>query len=269
MTTKIDWCDETINPFTGCRHGCSFCYARRMAHRLGSVPGTVYERVKAVTGDPFAPAIHLDASHRAFAKLRRARKPRRVFVGSMGDMCFEGEALAFGLDGTSVQLHGWTTADTQAHIARRASEQPRHAFLLLTKRPDLLSAGIPWSSNVHLGVSVTGNADEHRLVDLHRWYGHADANTEWNEHRPGVLWASVEPLLDPEFDPEILTGLDWVVIGAQTGPGAPDAWPVVTEAACRIAAWCARNNVPCFVKDNLRKAWPGHPWPRELPEVPQ
>jgi protein gp37 len=111
-------------------------------------------------------------------------------------------------------------------------------------------------------VSITSNADAGRIVTLVEW---CRAN---HVGRPGVLWASVEPLLDPEFDPEILTGLDWVVIGAQTGPGAPDAWGMAKTAG-RLATWCDRNNVPCFVKDNLRKAWPGWAWPRELPEVPR
>jgi hypothetical protein len=38
-------------------------------------------------------------------------------------------------------------------------------------------------------------------------------------------------------------------------------------AAANIVEWCAKNGVPCFVKDNLRNYWPGHEWPRELPEV--
>ena len=33
--TKIDWCDSTWNPVTGCLHGCEYCYARRIAERFG------------------------------------------------------------------------------------------------------------------------------------------------------------------------------------------------------------------------------------------
>ena len=32
--TKIDWCDATWNPVTGCLHGCEYCYARRIAERF-------------------------------------------------------------------------------------------------------------------------------------------------------------------------------------------------------------------------------------------
>ena len=33
--TKIDWCDSTWNPVTGCLHGCEYCYARGIANRFG------------------------------------------------------------------------------------------------------------------------------------------------------------------------------------------------------------------------------------------
>ena len=34
LKTKIEWCDSTWNPITGCRHKCPYCYARRMAERF-------------------------------------------------------------------------------------------------------------------------------------------------------------------------------------------------------------------------------------------
>ena len=34
--TKIDWCDSSWNPVTGCLHGCEYCYARSIAKRFGS-----------------------------------------------------------------------------------------------------------------------------------------------------------------------------------------------------------------------------------------
>lgn len=32
---KIDWCDSTWNPITGCLHRCEYCYARGIAERFG------------------------------------------------------------------------------------------------------------------------------------------------------------------------------------------------------------------------------------------
>ncbi|HUX15076.1 MAG TPA: DUF5131 family protein [Phycisphaerae bacterium] len=282
MTTKIDWCDETINPITGCRQGCRFCYARRMAHRFAGKAGSVYQRVAAATsgvdpetgildgdGDPFAPAIHLDVSRRHGDRLRRARKPRRVFVGSMGDVCFDGEAVSFGNDGKPFQslLFNYNTNDVQAHVARFATGLPRHTFLLLTKRPDLLDVRILWPRNVHFGVTIGHGmaSDWARLGTFKRRVHGMCANG-----RPGVLWASVEPLGDPGFDPTCLTGLDWVVVGLQTGSGkaspGTEKMTALLGAVQRIVDWCAGAGVSCFVKDNARYASSGgHLWPRQIP----
>ena len=34
--TAIEWCDRTWNPVTGCKHGCPYCYARKIAERLSA-----------------------------------------------------------------------------------------------------------------------------------------------------------------------------------------------------------------------------------------
>ena len=36
--SKIEWCSHTWNPVTGCKHGCEYCYARRMVSRFGPHP---------------------------------------------------------------------------------------------------------------------------------------------------------------------------------------------------------------------------------------
>jgi protein gp37 len=143
-----------------------------------------------------------------------------------------------------------------------------HTILLLTKRPDLLDVNVVWPSNVHLGVSVTSNADAGRIATLLE-KGRA-MREQVGASGPGVLWASVEPLLDPNFDALNLVGLDWVVVGAQTGvdaakPGSQEA-NFRVRAAAWIVEWCRANKVPCFVKDNLcRQAGGRGAWPREFP----
>ena len=43
--TKIEWCDYTWSPVTGCKHGCPYCYARKIAERYDQVtPATVVRR---------------------------------------------------------------------------------------------------------------------------------------------------------------------------------------------------------------------------------
>jgi len=276
MPSKIDWLagGDTVNFFTGCQNSCGFCYARRMAHRLAGIKGTVYDRVFWATsgsdpdtriadgdGNPFAPAFHASVFEREMMRLEWARKPRRVFVGSMGDMCFEGEALALDWSGGD----RITSDQVQAHTAHFAAEiaDRGHTVLVLTKRPDLLAAGIMWPQNLHLGVSLTDNASHWRVVALLSRV-RDDAMLRWGT-RPGKLWASVEPLLDPDFDPDCLAGLDWVVVGFQTGPGTRPLYPI--HAVQRIRDWCADRGVPLFCKDTVRRVLSRETWPREYPPI--
>jgi len=258
--SKIDWLmgGDTINPFTGCRHGCSFCYARKMAKRLAAMPGGAkYRRVAENSdGDPFAPAFHMDVLQAEKDRLARTRKPRRVFVGSMGEMCFEGMAHFF--DGEHPGPDVIRTQETQKAIARLCTGLPQHTFQILTKRPDLLSHEVEWPSNVHLGVSLSRDEDAHRIDTL------LNNRLLWEPRNQPLLWASVEPLLDSRFDPGCLRGLDWVVIGAKTG-GRKRVPIFLVQAAQRIVRWYAANKIPCFVKDNMRRADPDFDWPREFP----
>lgn len=271
--SAIDWLQggPTVNWFTGCRQGCPWCYARRMAHRLAHIEGTVYQRVgRAMVGrsgwfvyptggNHFAPALHLDVMRAAEERLARSRKPKRVFVGSMGDMCFEGAALAWDADGQPGVPVG--TGAVQGAVASFARHLPQHTFLALTKRPDLLDTWVKWPRNVHLGVSVTRAADAPRVAALR---GYAQGLPE--AARPGVIWASVEPLLDPGFAPAALAGLGWVVVGLGSGRAQPrgPAREALLDAARRIVAWGAAMGVPCWCKDSVAREGADR-WPRALP----
>lgn len=44
--TKIDWAEMSWNPVTGCRHGCPYCYARRMAKQQYEMPAAEWRRLR-------------------------------------------------------------------------------------------------------------------------------------------------------------------------------------------------------------------------------
>ncbi len=112
--TKIEWTDEAWNPVTGCTKvssGCEHCYAERMSKRLRGRCGYPAD-------DPFAVTLHPDRLDQPL----RWRKPRRVFVCSMGDLFHEDVPDEFIAE-------VW-------NIMRRCDQ---HIFQVLTKRPQRMA----------------------------------------------------------------------------------------------------------------------------------
>lgn len=256
MTHPIEYCTDTLNFLTGCLRNCSFCYARRAARVRAGNTRTVYHRVAVqharvtgLHGNPFHPAVHLDVLDRADEWLTRARKQRRVFM-SMSDPFGPWEWYSFPLPDRTVHATE-TRYRVRSRVIEFAARHPRHVFLVLTKYAEELH-GYLCPSNLHLGVSVTRTDDARRRVPF------------LFDCQAGLRWVSVEPLLDLDFNPRTLKGVDWVVIGAETGPGATKP-QLYTERAWAIVLWCKDNEIPVFVKRNMREAYPGLPWPMEIP----
>lgn len=257
--TSIEWADATWSPVRGCSlvsEGCRNCYAMRLAGRFAG-PGQPYEGLaRRVNGQArwtgevrFVPGV-LDQP-------LRWRKPRRVFVNSMSDLFHE------ELPDELIDLVFGVMAIAE-----------RHTFQILTKRPErmraymrdrdwgeaanwalhqfagpldgdmhLLGEIVPPLPNVHLGVSVEdqATADERIPILL--------------DTPAAVRWISAEPLLGPVslarrgLEPvsfyDTPRGLDWVVAGGESGPGARPCdlnWLRALRDQCDAAA------VPFFLK---------------------
>lgn len=212
--SKIEWTDETWNPVTGCikiSPGCDHCYAERLAMRLKAMGQQNYRNGFAVTIHPHMLELPL-----------RWKKPRRVFVNSMSDLFHADIPEQFVL---------------QIFDVMRAAKQ--HTFQILTKRSKRLlcfdryyrAIYGAWPENVWMGVSVE-NQDCTRRIDDLRDIGAA------------VRFLSMEPLIEsiPNLD---LRGIDWVIVGGESGPGAREirkSWVVEILDQCRAA------NVPFFFK---------------------
>ena len=120
--TKIEWCDYTWNPVTGCKHGCPYCYARKIAHRF--------------TGH-FNPTLH---RNRLPQPLKA--KPSTIFVVSMGDL--------FG---------DWVSSDWIYSVYEIMEQCPQHTFMTLTKNPKRYKEFKPLD-NLMRGVTMdTANTD--------------------------------------------------------------------------------------------------------------
>jgi protein gp37 len=188
MTTrsKIEWTESTWNPVVGCTKlsaGCKFCYAEVMAKRLQAMGVPGYE-----TGFKKVRIL----PNRLDEPARRS-KPTVYFVNSMSDL-----------------FHIKVPESFIDRVFDVMAACPQHTFQVLTKRADrlldyTLERAVP--DNVWLGVSVENRRHGvPRIADLRR----VPAKTRF---------LSVEPLLENvgELD---LSGIDWVIVGGESGHGA-------------------------------------------------
>ncbi len=221
MATKsaIEWTGSTWNPVSGCSKisaGCLNCYAERMARRLKAMGQARYKNGFKVTLHPQA----LDEPY-------RWKKPRMVFVNSMGDLFHEKIPVEFIQDVFTVM-----------------NENKRHTFQILTKRAKRLRELAPlldWPENIWMGVTIENNDYINRADDL-------------RTTKAFVKFLSLEPLLSPLPDLE-LVGIDWVIVGGESGPGAR---PMKEEWVLEIKNLCEDNDAPFFFKQwggvNKKKA---------------
>ena len=207
--STIEWTESTWNPVTGCTKispGCKHCYAERMAERLQAMGQPNYRNGFALTLQPHMLELPL-----------RWRKPQRIFVNSMSDLFHEGVPSSYIREVFDVM--------------RRAHW---HEFQVLTKRSERLRELDPlldWPPNVWMGVSVETQQYLCRIDDLRR----TSAQTKF---------LSLEPLLGP-LGTLKLAGINWVIVGGESGPGAR---PMLREWATDILRQCRKAGVPFFFK---------------------
>jgi protein gp37 len=207
--STIEWTEMTWNPVTGCRkitQGCKHCYAERMAKRLHAMGSKRYM-------NGFEPTLHWDLIDTP----KRWKKPRVIFVNSMSDLFQEEVPFEF-----------------IARAFKTMLECPQHTFQILTKRADRLVkfAGVlPWPANIWIGVSVESGRVLQRVDYL-------------RDVPAAVRFLSCEPLLGP-LDKMSLVGIDWVIVGGESGPKArpmQESWLRTIQSKCRD------QDVPFFFK---------------------
>jgi protein gp37 len=221
--SHIEWMESTWNPVTGCSKvsaGCKHCYAERMAARLQAMGNIRYENGFAVT-------LH----HDLVDAPRSWKAPRVVFVNSMSDL-----------------FHPQVPFEFIERIFTTMRECPQHTFQILTKRSGRLLALSPqliWAPNIWMGVSVEDDRVVQRVQDL-------------QQVPAAVRFLSCEPLIGP-VDDLPLKGIDWVIVGGESGPGAR---PMKIEWVRSIFRQCRRADAAFFFKQ-----WGGvqkHRFGREL-----
>ena len=205
----IEWTESTWNPVTGCTKispGCKYCYAERMAERLQLMGQRNYRDGFTLTLQPHMLELPL-----------RWKKPQTIFVNSMSDLFHKDVPLPY--------------INRVFDVMRRAHW---HRFQVLTKRSERLAelnGKLEWAPNIWMGVSVESDTYRPRIDDLR-------ATGSF------VKFLSLELLLGPL--PNLnLKGIDWVIVGGESGFKAR---PMDPTWATDLRDQCRRAKVPFFFK---------------------
>ncbi len=207
--SHIEWTNATWNPVTGCTkvsEGCRHCYAERFA-----------ERFRDVKGHPFEQGFDLKLWPERLTLPLEWKEPRMIFVNSMSDL-----------------FHEKVPFEYVEQVFDTMRQADWHTFQVLTKRSKRLKAlasKLDWPDNVWMGVSVEDMKVAHRVDDLRA----VDAS---------VRFLSCEPLL-ASLKPLDLSGIHWVIVGGESGPGARE---MKEEWVKELRTKCRANHVPFFFK---------------------
>ena len=253
--TKNEWADYTWNPISGCLHDCPYCYAEKIANRFGTIDknewdyedaieeirtedyGTIVEINERLEKEP-CPYNFIPTFHRYHLnKPQKIKTPQNIFVGSMGD--------TFGR---------WMPDEWIQEVFKACEAAPWHRWLFLTKNSKrydclrhLLADGKKYD-NWWFGVTATNQTsfdEQAGNLDFHA--------TGYN------TFVSLEPLQGRiELDGLGNTGINWVIVGAMTGPKAKQHQPK-REWVADIVTACKEANVPVFLKNNLKSIWESCP----------
>jgi protein gp37 len=217
--SAIEWTESTWNPVTGCTKispGCDHCYAERLALRLQAM------------GQPnYANGFGLTLQEHMLELPLRWKLPQVIFVNSMSDLFHKDVPAEY--------------IQRVFDVMRRASQ---HRFQVLTKRSQRLarlSSRLSWQPNIWMGVSVESREYTFRIDHLRETDAH-------------IKFLSLEPLLGPLTNLN-LEGIDWVIVGGESGPGAR---VMRSEWALDIRDQCKDAGIPFFFKQwggtNKKKA---------------
>jgi len=268
--TKIDWCDMSWNPVTGCYHNCKYCYAKKIAERFGgySIPEncgyapdckkdsckscetyTQYEKIhyldnpvytfypkKKIEPYPyyFEPTFH---KYRLDEPVNKT-KGKVIFVCSMADL--------FG---------SWVPDEWIEKIFEVVEKCQQHKFIFLTKNANrfmkLYENGLGCLlnlENAYFGITITDHREEPKI---HYLSFISDKERRFVSAEP-FLNCTIDNPFELKHTNKSIPGK--IIIGAMTGNRILKPYNKALEALVNI---CRVKNISIFMKDNLKKYWDG------------
>jgi len=240
--TKIEWCDRSWNPVTGCLHDCRYCYARSITRRFKYNNGDrtlhiLNERFRSeFKAEPypwdFDPTFHrylLDQP----AKLKT---PSVIFVGDMCDLFGE-----------------WVPDSWIDDVFAACKAAPQHTYLFLTKNPARYAEysrcwALPDEANFWYGYTVTD-------ILHHRYHNKIDSEN---------IFISIEPIHGALNLNAMNQTFKWAILGAESGNSKNKVTPKLEWIEFMVYT-CKRRGIPVFMKNNLANVW-GKPLIQQFPE---
>jgi protein gp37 len=223
--SSIEWTDATWNPVRGCTKispGCTHCYAETFA-----------ERFRGVKGHPYEQGFDLRLVPDKLCEPLRWRTPKMIFVNSMSDL-----------------FHERVPEDYIIAVTKVMAAANWHTYQVLTKRSERLREFL----NTKLSFAAK---------QPHIWWGVSLEDRKYGLPRlrdlqaaeGSVRFLSVEPLLE-DLGGLNLTGIDWVIVGGESGPGSR---PMESEWVTSIRDQCKEAEVAFFFKQwgGVRKSLAG------------
>lgn len=263
QSTRIDWCDASWNPVTGCLHGCEYCYARGIANRFGFLKddGKLHELNKPCTRDyyedgeiaqadvkqpypnSFAPTFH----RYRLDEPQRWKKPRTIFVCSMADL--------FG---------DWVPWEWIWAVFEACDKAPQHRYIFLTKNPKrymmMYNSRYIREMNAKYPDKPMKQTEEYKDVPpLPRrdnwWFGSTLDSISAKRASLGITdhtFVSIEPLTE-RMDVGLgsFGGDEWVIIGAETGNRKGKVIPK-KDWVMQIVEAASITHMKVFMKESLR-----------------
>jgi len=218
MPTRIDWCDETINPLGHWCFGpggteenpkpCFYCYAKKLAAR-------------GMRGCEKCQRFEKHTHFEQLDKLAHWKRPRTIFVQSMGDL-----------------FHDEVPDEWIKEVFDACKNAPWHRYLFLTKNPYRYKClydqwTLPHGENYWYGMTVTQDSSPRMRSNYYN------------------MFVSVEPIIREVEAVEKATLPKWMIVGSMTGPLA-GKYPVKREWIENLAEDCKMRNIPIFMKESLR-----------------
>lgn len=245
IDTKIEWCDSTWSPVTGCLHTCEYCYARSIANRFrgcdAAPDGKTDQRIITLSE-------RLQVTRKSGAKLNAAYPygfTPTLHEYRLGDPLKKGFGKTIFVCSTADLFGEWVPDEWIEKVFDACKAAGGHRYLFLTKNPER-----------YFRLAKAGKLPE----DDSFWYGTTTAHPEdplfFSDHHH--TFVSVEPILEPftadDRSRDAIKETEWAIFGAETGNRKDKVVPERSWIEDYVR-FMQESGKAVFMKNSMKPVW--------------